>query len=402
MHKPEATDVAIIGAGPYGLSLAAHLQAKQISFRIFGRAMETWRSNMPRGMRLKSEGFASSLSDPAGTMTLGDFCRDEKIPYAHVGVPVELQTFSAYGMAFQRAHAPMLEEQMVTRLTREGAGFCVQLEDGTEVLARRVVLAVGISHYHWLPPLLQPLPAEVVSHSSQVHDMERFRGKDVVVVGAGASAIDVAGLLHEAGARPQIVTRRARIPFQNPPEQKRRPLRERLREPRSGLGTGWRSLLVSEMPLVLHRMPKKFRLKVVRTHLGPAPGWFMRETITNHVPVHLNSALEAVTQVDGRVHLAFRQGTEQREIVADHVIAATGYRVNLERIPFLTEEIRGGVECVEGSPRLSSNFESSVPGLYFVGLSAANSFGPLLRFACGSKFASRHLSRHLAKVVAHR
>ena len=397
MHEPESTDVVIIGAGPYGLSVAAHLKEKRIAFRIFGRAMETWRSNMPRGMRLKSEGFASSLSDPAEAMPLAAFCRERNIPYADVGLPVELQTFSSYGMAFQRAHVPALEEKMVTELAREGAGFRVTLDDGTQVVARRVVMAVGISHYHWLPPALESLPEEAVSHSSQVHEMERFRDRDVVVVGAGASAIDVAGLLHEAGARPQIVTRRARIPFQNPPEQKRRPLRERLREPRSGLGTGWRSLLCAGMPLVLHRMPTKFRLNVVRTHLGPAPGWFMRETIVNHVPVHLNATVAAVESEDGRVRLKLRQGTEQSEVTVDHVIAATGYRVNLDKIPFLTDKIRGSVECLEGSPLLSSSFESTVPGLYFVGVSAANSFGPLLRFACGAKFAARHLSRHLTK-----
>ena len=400
MHEPERTDVVIIGAGPYGLSLAAHLQPKKVAFRIFGHAMETWRSGMPRGMRLKSEGFASSLSDPAGAMPLSAFCRERKIPYRDVGLPVELQTFSTYGLAFQKAHVPQLEERTVTELAREETGFRVRLDDGTTVLARRVVMAVGIGHYQWLPPALEGLPSEAVTHSARVHDLEQFRDRDVVVVGAGASAIDVAGLLYEAGARPQIVTRRAHIPFQNPPEQKRRSLRKRLRQPRSGLGTGWKSWLCCEAPLLLHRMPAKFRLKVVRTHLGPAPGWFMRDTVVNHVPAHLNATVTAAAAHGGKVCLEVLEGGERRELAADHVIAATGYRVNLDKIPFLGEELRGALRCVEGCPELSSSFESSVTGLYFVGASAANSFGPLLRFACGAEFASRHVSRHLARHVA--
>ena len=147
-------------------------------------------------------------------------------------------------------------------------------------------------------------------------------------------------------------------------------------------------------------MPEEFRLKVVRTHLGPAPGWFMRDTVVNHVPTHLRATVTAATAHSGKVCLAVEQDGERRELAADHVIAATGYRVNLAKIPFLGDELRGALRCVEGCPELSSSFESSVPGLYFVGASAANSFGPLLRFACGAEFASRHLSKQLARHVS--
>ena len=56
--------VVVIGAGPYGLSIATHLRAQQLSFRIFGEPMASWRHHMPQGMSLKSEGFASDLYDP--------------------------------------------------------------------------------------------------------------------------------------------------------------------------------------------------------------------------------------------------------------------------------------------------------------------------------------------------
>ena len=82
------TDVAIVGAGPYGLSVAAHLRRSGRSVRQFGLPMHLWRANMPRGMFLKSQGFASNLSDPAANLTLAAFCRETERPYADYGLPV--------------------------------------------------------------------------------------------------------------------------------------------------------------------------------------------------------------------------------------------------------------------------------------------------------------------------
>jgi cation diffusion facilitator CzcD-associated flavoprotein CzcO len=89
------SDVAIIGAGPYGLSLAAHLRARGVDFRIFGKPMQTWLEHMPKGMRLKSEGFASSLYDPDSKFTLAAYCKERGLAYADTGMPIPLETFTA-------------------------------------------------------------------------------------------------------------------------------------------------------------------------------------------------------------------------------------------------------------------------------------------------------------------
>ena len=104
-----AIDVAIIGAGPYGLSLAAHLSAGKVSYRIFGSPMSSWR-NMPNRTWLKSEGFASSLFDPESSLTLARYCQEHSLPYADVGLPVPIETFVAYGLEFQRRFVGRLEE----------------------------------------------------------------------------------------------------------------------------------------------------------------------------------------------------------------------------------------------------------------------------------------------------
>ena len=90
-------DIAVIGAGPYGLSIAAHLTAAGLSFRSFGTPMETWRQQMPRGMKLKSEGFASNLYDPTDSFRLKDYCAEQGLDYADIGLPVPVDVFCRYG-----------------------------------------------------------------------------------------------------------------------------------------------------------------------------------------------------------------------------------------------------------------------------------------------------------------
>ena len=395
-------EVAIIGAGPYGLSIAAHLRGAGVSFRIFGSPMNTWKNQMPRGMRLKSEGLASTLYDPAAEFTLERFCQLNGIPYADNGIPVRLETFSAYGSEFQRRMVPELEDTMVAALERSQGGFRLQLENGERALARRVVVAAGISHFQYLPPVLSGLPEEFVTHTSRHPVPAAFKGRDVTVIGGGSSAVDMAALLHEAGAATRVVTRRP-IQFHNPPGPAERPLMDRLRAPISLLGPGWRSLMSVKAPLVFHRMPEGFRHEVARRHLGPSVGWFVKEGIVGKVEQNIGFNIRDIKIKQDRVHLHIADAeNKSRWIVTDHVMAGTGYKIDLERLRFLSRGLKAEIRTAQKAPVLSTSFESSAPGLYFVGAAAAPCFGPLLRFACGAGFTARHLSRQLAKAAVRR
>src|ERR1700733_805853 len=234
-------NTAIIGAGPYGLSIAAHLRRSGIPFRIFGRPMDSWMEHMPKGMMLKSDGFASDIYDPEKAFTLRKFCAERGIEYADAGVPVRLDTFSAYGLAFRDRMVPELEDKLVTSIDRLSEGFRLVLETGETFTARRVVLAIGITHFEHVPDNLASLPPEFLSHSFRHHHLEGFRGRNVVVIGGGSSATDLAGLLHEAGAEVQLVSRRASLKFHGAPQiGHARSLLQRIHRPQSGIGPGWR------------------------------------------------------------------------------------------------------------------------------------------------------------------
>jgi len=198
------------------------------------------------------------------------------------------------------------------------------------------------------------------------------------------------------------VARATTLHFHNAPTLgKHRSLWQRLRYPNSGLGPGLSSVFFSNAPAAFYYLPKSLRLYFVRTALGPSGGWFVKDKVIGRVPLLLGYTVERAEIQDGKVHLHLRSADgSRREIVTDHVIAATGYRVDMERLACLSSDIRAKIKCVEGAPVLSRTFESSVPGLYFAGLAAANSFGPVMRFAFGAGFAARRLTQSLVKSLA--
>jgi thioredoxin reductase len=395
-------DVAIVGAGPYGLSIAAHLRHEGIPFRIFGKLMDSWKSHMPKGMMLKSDGFASNLDDPEASFTLGKFCASQGIPYGDTVIPVRLDTFTAYGEAFQKRMVPELEDKFVTGIEPSAQGFMLKLDDGENFPARKVILAVGITHFQYMPESLSRLGTELATHSYVHHDLEAFRGRTVVVFGGGASATDLAGLLRDADADVHLVARQPQLKFHGKPDpNKKRTLWQNIRAPQSGLGPGWRSYLVANHASRFRHLPEGLRLEIVRTHLGPSGGWFAKEKVVGRVPLHLGYSLEKTEAQGKKIRLQLRaaDGKEQ-QIEADHLIAATGYKVDMERLQFLSGEIRSKVRTVGGSPLLSATFESSVPGIYFAGLAAANTFGPLMRFAFGAAFSAERLREAMVRSLS--
>jgi hypothetical protein len=370
--------------------------------RIFGAPMRSWRSQMPTGMFLKSEGFASNLADPDQAWTLRRFCRQEGYPYREYGWPIPLQVFSDYGLSFQRRFAPDLEDRTVVGLERRHGGFTLRFVDGGSTCCRKVVVCSGIDHFRQTAAPLAGLPPRAASHTADHHDYTRFANMDVCVVGGGASATDAAAALDEAGARVHLVARQPYLLWTSP--RGGRPVCEWWHM-RNMLGAGrlGQGHFYSDAPMLFRQLPTPIRTRIVRNFLGPRGGWTVRHRV-ERLPKHLGFDLAgAEITAAGRVRLSLAglngAGGAATTIEVDHVVAGTGYRVDLRRIEFLTEDVGAGIALCNGAPRLSGHFECSVPGLYFAGVSAANAFGPLMRFVAGARFASRRISSHLAGAI---
>jgi cation diffusion facilitator CzcD-associated flavoprotein CzcO len=296
-------------------------------------------------------------------------------------------------MWFARQLVCNVEPMNVKRVSAQATAFELELADGERFLARGVVVAAGHLHFSHLPPELRTLPPEFLSHSCRYGDLAAHAGKRVAVVGAGQSALETAVLLARNGAVPTLVARTPELLWNPVPLNGTRPLRTRIRAPISGLGPGWRMRLYSDAPQAFLRLPEATRLRLVRTVLGPAGAWWLRDEFEREVAVRLNRHIAGARTDGDAVRLQLVSGAGSEELEVDHVVAATGYRVDVGRLTFLSPSLKASVQRVEGAPVLNRRMESTVPGLFFIGLAAAPSFGPVMRFVYGTGFASRTVTR---------
>ncbi|MFD9814720.1 NAD(P)-binding domain-containing protein [Streptomyces sp. NPDC059080] len=389
-------DLVVVGAGPYGLSIAAHAAAAGLRPRILGRPMAAWRDHMPGGMYLTSAPWSSDLSDPAGTYTLAAYCGQAGIPVRQ-GVPLPGTVFTAYGRWFgERAVPQEVEERAVTAVRPDGGGFLVETADGAWIRARTVALAVGAVPFARRPEPLYGLPAALASHSSDHRDLSGFAGRDVTVVGCGQSALETAVLLAELGARARVVARAGRIHWEAAPPPLGRPFPAALRAPHSGLGAGWAPWLRAELPWAVRWLPVAARGRGADRPPRPAGAWWLRDRFETAVPVLTGHRVRAAVSGDGAVRLELAAADGRSTVVeTEHVIAATGFVPDLRRLRLLDARVREGLRTVRPgrAPELSGLFESSWPGLFFAGPLAAASFGPAMRSVYGTAFTAGRLLR---------
>jgi hypothetical protein len=397
MSNMSYSTVAIAGAGPYGISVAAHLRAAGIDFRIFGKSIQRWRTQMPQGMFLKSEASASNLSDPAGAHTLTRFCEERGLPDGQPRIPVSLSAFTDYALAFQKAMAPMVEDVMIASIDASEDGFELQLANGDAFSAAQVVIATGLENAEYIPPVLGGLPAELRSHTADHCDLSRFKGRDVTVIGGGQSALETAALLNEQGAKVRLVVRKPAIAWNSFPRTTVRSRYEKLRRPASPLGEGLELWLSSRAPMLFRQLPRAVRLARVKQVLGPAGAWWLKQRVLDCFETLTDcDVVKAVPRGSGTVLSLAGPDGKTTEIATDHVIAGTGYRFDVKRLPFLSPRLKAALVTEESQPVLSGGFESSVRGLYFTGLASAVSFGPVMRFLAGTHYTARTLCHNIA------
>jgi len=384
-------DAVVLGAGPYGLAAAAHLRCiKGFEFRTFGDPMSFWSASMPRGMLLRSSWQASHIADPDRALTLDAY---RAVSGNHLSAPVSLERFVEYGLWFQKHALPDLEPTKIASIDKDSTTFRVAFKNGEELRTRRVIVAGGIAPFAYRPIEFRSLTASFVSHTSEHRELEPFRSKQVAVIGAGQSALETAALLHESGAEVELIARCAQIHWLG--------WKARLQQlgPLAKLLYSWTDVgpagisRVVSAPYLLQQFPREVQDRLRKRSIRPAGAHWL-PTRLKSVRMTFGNHVTSARECGGRLRIQLADSTHR---VVDHVFLGTGYRVNVSRYPFLSQRIVQDLSVTEGFPKLHGGFESSISGLHFLGAPAGHSFGPLMYFVSGTRFASRTLRSYMEK-----
>lgn len=386
-------DVAIVGAGPYGLSAAAHLRTiKGLKVRAFGVPMSFWNCNMPAGMFLRSNWTATQIASPNEDLTLEAFQAAKSKTF---GIPVPLEHFTEYGLWYQSHAVPDLDQRFVSRIERAENGFRVRVRDGETFEAQRVIIAGGIGPFARRPAEFQSVPTGLVSHTNEHQKFADFAGKRVLVVGSGQSALESAALLHEALAEVQVVARSKRIHWlqgwaSTTLHHRLGKFTKKLLYAPTDVGPAGLSQLLAR-PHLVGMLPRPLQDKLRRRAIRPAGARWLVGRLRD-VPITLNCSVTSVTPIDNCVRVKLSDG---RETVVDHILLGTGFHIDISKYDFMASELLQQITRVNGFPILNRGLETTVPGLHIIGAPAAYCFGPLMQFVSGTHFASRSLMRYI-------
>lgn len=399
MSRPVSSanyDVVVVGAGPYGLSAAAHLREQGLNVAVFGKPLELWREHMPEGMLLRSYWWATNFSDPAHKAGLEKYFQEHGMQAMD---PLPAKTVIDYGLWFQQRMVPNVDETFVQTIERKDGKFELTLQDGRVIQSTIVVMAPGLHYYTYQAPEFTHVSKELVSHTSEHRTFEQFSGKTLAIVGGGQSALENAALANESGAHVEVISRSPIIWIKESatfPEH--RPLRSKILEPKAGISPGWFNWGLEHFPSTFQRLPRSTKDQILNGigKVGPMGASWLKPRLVGKVPLHEGQRIQHLKEVDSGLILTLSNG---QTIKADHLMLGTGYRIDITRLPMLSPSVLRKIRAYKGAPILSSQFESSIPGLYFLGFTSLLSCGPLFRFVVGTEAASRGVADAVSRQV---
>jgi cation diffusion facilitator CzcD-associated flavoprotein CzcO len=362
----QTVSLLVVGAGPYGVAVAARAMERGVDTVVVGRPMGFWTDHMPEGMFLRS-GIDWHL-DASGVDTFEAFVEERGLSAADL-LPVPIDVFLQYAAWFQTRKKVSVLDQRVARLERTDSAFVAWLDDGTPIATDVVVAAPGAAYFRQFPEWATRLPEHVGAHTCDLVRFDELAGARVLVVGGRQSAYEWAALLGEHGAERVDIVHRHDVPrFEKVSWKFVDPYLDATLRQRGW----WRSLSAAEQGRIAQQFWEVGRLTLE---------WWLTPRLADE---RIRSwpgtqVVDALVGDDGTVSVTLSNGDHP---TYDRIVFATGYKADLPRVPYLTG-LADGLDVTDGSPVLDEAFQSSVDGLYIVGFASTRAFGPFFGFTKG-------------------
>lgn len=376
MSNSTKTTLLIIGAGPFGLALAAHAKSLGIDCIIAGNPMEFWRKNMPEGMLLRSTCDWHLDTNNEHTIdrfleTQSQTCKDAE--------PLSLQFYLNYTQWFIQQKQLNISSLYITRLDQNSDNsFTAVTNDGTSIHAKYVVSAVGLTYFKHIPgEVTACLPSGSYEHTCDMVNMELMKNKRVLIIGGRQSAFEWAALLHEAGAAQVHVSHRHASPeFKTSDWSWVNELCYKLDDD----SLWFRNSPQEEQDAIAKKLWNEGRLK-----LEP---WLKDRIQQENIQLWPHTQVVACNKLaDQSLEVRF---DNNETIIVDNMILATGYKVNVSNIPFFAQgNILAILAVKDGFPVLDGHFQTSIPGLFITGIPASKDFGPFFGFTIATRTSAK-------------
>ena len=382
------TDLLIIGAGPFGLALAAQAAHDGIEHVIVGKPMGFWRENMPKGMFLRSA--CDWHLDPQNEHTIEAFLRTQGKTPKDVE-PLSLEFYLSYAEWFRQqknieplpVYVEQIDRLQTNDFSDETHGFIATTATGETIEAKRVVLAPGFKHFANFPSeLTVKLPRGRYQHTSTFVDFRNANDKRFLIIGGRQSAYEWAALLLEAGAKAVHLSHRHASPAFDVADWS---WVNELVDNMAADPNWFRRLSQTEKDEVSHRLWAEGRLK-----LEP---WLAPRLNDDRVHIHPQTQLVTCKETaNGDLEVVVSNG---ETINVDTIVLATGYKVEITRLPILSPNLKTKLETRNGFPVLDNHFETSIPGLFITSMPAAQDFGPFFGFTISVRTSAKLISQRL-------
>jgi FAD-dependent urate hydroxylase len=367
MRVVETTSLLVVGAGPYGLAVAARARERGIDTVIVGRPLGFWTDHMPTEMFLRS-GTDWHL-DASGVHTFEAFVNDRRFLPSELD-PIPIRVFLEYATWFQTEKRLDVRAQFVSTLVKQGSQFLAGFEDGSQIIADHVVAAPGCGYFAQVPKWTDELSPGMCSHTSNLVQFDECAGQRVLIVGGRQSAYEWAALLGEHGAERLDIVHRHDVPQF---ERVSWNFVDQYMDTTIQVPGWWRTLPRADQDNIARRFWEAGRLTLE---------WWLKPRLTGP-RFHVWPNAQVVSAISERG--ASERGaavvtlSNGERLSVDRVILATGYAAELSNVPYLGPII-SDIHVHGGFPMLDEGFQSSISGLYLPGFAASRDFGPFFGF----------------------